>query len=107
MLQTCNPMQEFLLQPCGTSSEKWIARDTALTPEFCQTKLREFRRAAQIPGVAFEVDGKLLAGVDPVLGIGNNLLPDFSGAFVFAPAFRHQRELAARFWAKLSRESDL
>src|SRR6266404_4592653 len=94
MLQTCNPMQEFLLQPCGTSSEEWIARGTALTPEFCQTKLREFRRAAQIPGVAFEVDGKLLAGVDPVLGIGNNLLPDFSGAFVFAPAFRHQRELA-------------
>ena len=107
MLQTCNPMQEFLLQPCGTRSEIRIARGAALTPEFCQTKLREFRRAGQIPGVAFEVDGKLFAGVDPVVSIGNNLLPDFRRPVVFAPAFRHQRELAPCFWAKLSRESYL
>src|SRR6266849_121581 len=102
MLQTCNPMQEFLLQPCETSSEIRIARGAALTPEFCEGKVGEFGSAAQILGVAFEVDGKLLAGVDPVVSIGNYLLPDFRRAVVFAPAFRHERELAPRFWAKLS-----
>src|SRR6267378_4145665 len=107
MLQACDPVQESLLQPCGTSSEIRIARGIALTPEFYESKLREFRRTAQILRVAFEVDGKLLAGVDPLVGIGNNLLPDFRRTVVFAPAFRHQRELAPRFWAELCRESYL
>ena len=82
-------MQEFLLQPGTTSSKIRIARSAALTPEFCETKLGELRRAAQILGVTFEVDGKLFAGVDPVLGIGNNLLPDFRRPVVFAAALGH------------------
>ena len=31
------------------------------------------------------MNGKLLAGVDPVVSIGNKLLPDFRRAVVFAP----------------------
>ena len=90
-----------MLQPRGMSSEIRIARGTALTPEFYESKLGEFGSAFQVLAMSLVMNGKLLAGVDPVLGIGNDLLPDFRRAIVFAPAFRHQRELAPRFWANL------
>ena len=96
-----------MLQPCGTSSEIRIARGTALTSEFYETKLGEFGSAFQVLATSLVMNGKLLAGVDPVVSIGNYLLPDFRRAVVFAPAFRHQREFAPRLWAELSRESNL
>ncbi len=82
-------MQEFLLQACVTSSEIRIARGAALTPEFCESKLREFSGAMEVLGVTFKVDGKLLACVDPVVSIGDYLLPDFRRPVMFAAALGH------------------
>ena len=58
-------------------------------PEFSESKLSEFGGAFQVLAVPLVMNGKLLAGVDPVLRIGNELLPDFRRAVVFAPPFRH------------------
>src|SRR6266478_7851502 len=107
MLEARKTVQGFLLQAGKAGSEERIARTGAPTAEFRKRQFRESRGFGQVFGVTFEIDGQLLAGVNAVVRIGHNFLPEFRGAGVLAAALGHQRQVAARLGAKFRGQTNL
>jgi len=101
MLEPCDTVQESLLPPRELRRGAGIARHRALPPDLRESQLSKFLRAGNIFGSSFVVDCQLLAGMNSILRIGRDGLPDFRGALVFAAPFRHVGEIAACLGTKL------
>ena len=104
MLQTRETMQEFLLLAGGTGHEIRIAGGATLAPEFRKSELSEFRRAVQVFGVALVMDRQLFAGINAILRVSDEFLPDLGGSGVLAATFCHEGQIATRLGAKFGRQ---
>jgi len=60
----------------------------------------------QVFGVAFVINGQLLAGMNAILRVSSDLLPDFRGPCMFATALGHQRKFAPRLGPEFRRQPD-
>jgi hypothetical protein len=74
--------------------------------EFCNSEFRVFDGALNVCAAALVINGKLFAGVDLILRIGDHFFPNFCGAVVLATTFRHQRQLSLRPGTNIRRQPD-
>ena len=79
-----------MLQAGSTGCEMRIARSAELAPKFREGELSEFRRAVQVFGVALVVNRQLFAGVNAILRVSDEFLPDAGGSRVLAAALGHE-----------------